>query len=209
MTGRWRRTGSRRRQTSSSASAPAIPILRRHPSRPFNTRMRRSSTSTLAAFDSAKLDGGTSSADAKEALAAWRKNSRRRLHKQRLRGRITSPHSSKSETRNGPSYVTRRARRRPHRRPASLGVINDFIGPRDVIVAAGRQLPGDLHRLWRSTEPKRYHMEYGFSCMGYEVSGAFGVALAEPDREVYAFVGDGSYLMLHSELVTSLRNAGK
>ncbi|NBD25461.1 3D-(3,5/4)-trihydroxycyclohexane-1,2-dione acylhydrolase (decyclizing) [Paenibacillus glycinis] len=91
----------------------------------------------------------------------------------------------------------------------ALGVINAFIGPKDVIVAAAGSLPGDLHRVWRTTEPKTYHMEYGFSCMGYEVSGAFGAALAEPERDVYAFVGDGSYLMLHSELVTAIQEGVK
>ncbi|WP_339275641.1 3D-(3,5/4)-trihydroxycyclohexane-1,2-dione acylhydrolase (decyclizing) [Paenibacillus sp. FSL W8-0426] len=91
----------------------------------------------------------------------------------------------------------------------ALGIINDAIPSSSVIVCAAGSLPGDLHRLWRSAEPKTYHMEYGFSCMGYEVSGAFGVALAEPDREVYALVGDGSYLMLHSELVTSLQEGRK
>ncbi|MCI3922934.1 3D-(3,5/4)-trihydroxycyclohexane-1,2-dione acylhydrolase (decyclizing) [Paenibacillus sp. TRM 82003] len=91
----------------------------------------------------------------------------------------------------------------------ALGIIQETIGPKAVVVCAAGSLPGDLHRLWRSTEPKTYHMEYGFSCMGYEVSGAFGAALAEPDREVYAAVGDGSYLMLHSELVTSLQEGVK
>jgi 3D-(3,5/4)-trihydroxycyclohexane-1,2-dione acylhydrolase (decyclizing) len=91
----------------------------------------------------------------------------------------------------------------------ALGVINETIDPRSVIVCAAGSLPGDLQRLWRVGEPKGYHLEYGFSCMGYEVSGAFGAALAEPDREVYAFVGDGSYLMLHSELVTSLQERRK
>ncbi|RED58573.1 3D-(3,5/4)-trihydroxycyclohexane-1,2-dione acylhydrolase (decyclizing) [Cohnella lupini] len=91
----------------------------------------------------------------------------------------------------------------------ALGVVNGFIGSKDVIVAAAGSLPGDLHRVWRTTEPKTYHMEYGFSCMGYEVSGAFGVALAEPDREVYAVLGDGSYLMLHSELVTAIQEGVK
>jgi 3D-(3,5/4)-trihydroxycyclohexane-1,2-dione acylhydrolase (decyclizing) len=90
-----------------------------------------------------------------------------------------------------------------------LGEINEFMGAKDVIVAASGSLPGDLHRLWRCEEPKTYHMEYGFSCMGYEVTGAFGVKLAEPDREVYSFVGDGSYLMLHSELVTSIQEGQK
>ncbi|WP_408893588.1 3D-(3,5/4)-trihydroxycyclohexane-1,2-dione acylhydrolase (decyclizing) [Paenibacillus taichungensis] len=91
----------------------------------------------------------------------------------------------------------------------AVGVINRTIDPSSVIVCAAGSLPGDLHRLWRASAPKTYHMEYGFSCMGYEVSGAFGVALAEPDREVYAMVGDGSYLMLHSELVTSLQEQKK
>lgn len=90
-----------------------------------------------------------------------------------------------------------------------LGEINSFIGERDIIVCAAGSMPGDLHRLWRTTEPKTYHMEYGFSCMGYEVSGAFGIKLAEPDREVYALVGDGSYLMLHSELLTSIQEGRK
>ncbi|MED4604417.1 thiamine pyrophosphate-dependent enzyme, partial [Paenibacillus validus] len=87
--------------------------------------------------------------------------------------------------------------------------INETIEPTSVIVCAAGSLPGDLHRLWRPVEPKTYHMEYGFSCMGYEIAGAFGAALAEPDREVYAIVGDGSYLMLHSELVTSLQEGRK
>ncbi|NUU74545.1 3D-(3,5/4)-trihydroxycyclohexane-1,2-dione acylhydrolase (decyclizing) [Paenibacillus xylanilyticus] len=91
----------------------------------------------------------------------------------------------------------------------AVGVINRTIDPSSVIVCAAGSLPGDLHRLWRAAAPKTYHMEYGFSCMGYEVSGAFGAALAEPNREVYAMVGDGSYLMLHSELVTSLQEQKK
>jgi len=91
----------------------------------------------------------------------------------------------------------------------ALGVIQETIDPSSVIVCAAGSLPGDLHRLWRPSQPKTYHMEYGFSCMGYEVSGAFGAAMAEPDREVYALVGDGSYLMLHSELVTSLQEGVK
>lgn len=90
-----------------------------------------------------------------------------------------------------------------------LGEINRAIGDDAVIVCAAGSLPGDLHRLWRSAQPKTYHMEYGFSCMGYEVSGAVGVKMAEPARDVYALVGDGSYLMLHSELVTSIQEGVK
>ncbi|OPH50529.1 3D-(3,5/4)-trihydroxycyclohexane-1,2-dione acylhydrolase (decyclizing) [Paenibacillus ferrarius] len=91
----------------------------------------------------------------------------------------------------------------------ALGVINAFLSPTDVIVCAAGSLPGDLHRVWRTSAPKSYHMEYGFSCMGYEVSGAFGAVLAAPDRDVYAMTGDGSYLMLHSELLTSLQEGTK
>ncbi|WP_435170526.1 3D-(3,5/4)-trihydroxycyclohexane-1,2-dione acylhydrolase (decyclizing) [Paenibacillus glycanilyticus] len=92
----------------------------------------------------------------------------------------------------------------------ALGVIQNAIDPSSVIVCAAGSLPGDLHRLWRPAEPKTYHMEYGFSCMGYEVSGAFGAALATAgEREVYAIVGDGSYFMLHSELITSLQEGVK
>ncbi|QHT62467.1 3D-(3,5/4)-trihydroxycyclohexane-1,2-dione acylhydrolase (decyclizing) [Paenibacillus lycopersici] len=92
-----------------------------------------------------------------------------------------------------------------------LGVIQQTIDPSAVIVCAAGSLPGDLHRLWRPVEPKTYHMEYGFSCMGYEVSGAFGAALAarKEGRDVYAIVGDGSYFMLHSELITSLQEGVK
>lgn len=91
----------------------------------------------------------------------------------------------------------------------ALGVINQFVDGNSVIVCAAGSLPGDLHRLWKSSGPKSYHMEYGFSCMGYEVSGAFGVKLAEENKEVYAVVGDGSYLMLHSEILTSIQQNRK
>lgn len=90
-----------------------------------------------------------------------------------------------------------------------IGEINNTLAEDAVIVAAAGGLPGDLHRLWRVNAVRSYHMEYGFSCMGYEVAGAFGVKLADPARDVYALVGDGSYLMLHSELVTSLQEGQK
>lgn len=90
-----------------------------------------------------------------------------------------------------------------------LGVLNQNL-PRDaVIVAAAGSLPGDLQRAWRSTGVNTYHVEYGYSCMGYEVNAALGVKLAEPQREVYALVGDGSYMMLHSELATSIQERRK
>ncbi len=86
-----------------------------------------------------------------------------------------------------------------------VGLLNSTLGPRDVIVCAAGSLPGDLHKLWRTRDPKNYHMEYGYSCMGYEIAGGLGVKMADPTREVYVLVGDGSYLMMAQEIVTSLQ----
>lgn len=91
----------------------------------------------------------------------------------------------------------------------ALGIINEYIPQDAVVIGAAGSLPGDMQRMWKAAVPDTYHMEYGFSCMGYEISGALGVKLAEPEREVYALVGDGSYQMLHSELVTSLQENKK
>ena len=86
-----------------------------------------------------------------------------------------------------------------------IRVLNEFTGPRDVIVNAAGSLPGDLHKLWRARDPKQYHLEYGYSCMGYEIAAGLGVKMAAPDREVYVLVGDGSYLMLAQEIATSIQ----
>lgn len=90
-----------------------------------------------------------------------------------------------------------------------LGVLNETLADDAIIVAAAGSLPGDLQRSWRSKGVNTYHVEYGYSCMGYEVNAALGVKLAEPAREVYALVGDGSYMMLHSELATSIQERRK
>ena len=90
-----------------------------------------------------------------------------------------------------------------------IGVINSFVQPRDVIVNAAGSAPGDLHKLWCSRDPKSYHLEYGYSTMGYEIAGGLGVKMAAPDREVYVLVGDGSYLMMAQEIVTSLQEGYK
>ncbi|AAT59938.1 3D-(3,5/4)-trihydroxycyclohexane-1,2-dione acylhydrolase (decyclizing) [Bacillus thuringiensis] len=92
---------------------------------------------------------------------------------------------------------------------AVIGQINTLLDKDAIIVGAAGSLPGDLQRMWASRKPNTYHMEYGYSCMGYEVAGALGAKLAEPSKEVYAMVGDGSYQMLHSELVTSLQENKK
>jgi 3D-(3,5/4)-trihydroxycyclohexane-1,2-dione acylhydrolase (decyclizing) len=90
-----------------------------------------------------------------------------------------------------------------------IRVLNDAVGAKSTVVHAAGGLPGDLHKLWRSRGDGDYHSEYGYSCMGYEIAGALGVKMARPDREVYAVVGDGSYLMLNHEIVTSLQEGRK
>jgi 3D-(3,5/4)-trihydroxycyclohexane-1,2-dione acylhydrolase (decyclizing) len=90
-----------------------------------------------------------------------------------------------------------------------IGLINEIIGPRDTMINAAGSLPGDLHKLWRTREPGGYHMDYGYSCMGYEIAGGLGIKMADPNRDVYVLVGDGSYLMMAQEIVTSLQEGYK
>jgi len=90
-----------------------------------------------------------------------------------------------------------------------IGALNDFMRPQDVLINAAGSAPGDLHRLWRTRDFKGYHVEYGYSCMGYEIPGALGIKMAAPEREVYALVGDGTYLMMPSEIVTSIQEGYK
>jgi 3D-(3,5/4)-trihydroxycyclohexane-1,2-dione acylhydrolase (decyclizing) len=88
---------------------------------------------------------------------------------------------------------------------AVIGAVNDATEPTDVVVCAAGAMPGDLHKLWRTRDPKGYHVEYGYSCMGYEIAGGIGVKMAAPEREVVVLVGDGSYLMMPSEIVTAVQ----
>ena len=90
-----------------------------------------------------------------------------------------------------------------------IGVVNTVSGPQDVMVGAAGSLPGDVHKLWRSRNPKGYHLEYGFSCMGYEIAGGLGVKMAAPEREIYVLIGDGSYLMMAQEITTSIQEGYK
>ncbi|WP_100331166.1 3D-(3,5/4)-trihydroxycyclohexane-1,2-dione acylhydrolase (decyclizing) [Bacillus xiapuensis] len=161
----------------------------------------------VSAFDAMKLDSHMLVADAKTALERLTKELKQLSYQSRHKAESLQWLKDKwnqevdrlySDTRDTGLSQTR-----------VLGEINQFIDEKDIIVCAAGSMPGDLHRLWRSSKPKTYHLEYGFSCMGYEVAGALGIKMAEEEREVYALVGDGSYLMLHSELVTSLQENKK
>jgi 3D-(3,5/4)-trihydroxycyclohexane-1,2-dione acylhydrolase (decyclizing) len=90
-----------------------------------------------------------------------------------------------------------------------IGAVNSFSEPEDVVVCAAGSMPGDLHKLWRTRDPKGYHVEYGYSTMGYEIAGGLGIKMAAPEREVYVMVGDGSYLMMNAEIITSIQEGYK
>jgi len=90
-----------------------------------------------------------------------------------------------------------------------IGAVNNFARPQDVVLCAAGSLPGDLHKLWRTRDPKGYHLEYGYSTMGYEIAGGLGAKMAAPEREVYVMVGDGSWLMLSADLITSIQEGYK
>ena len=90
-----------------------------------------------------------------------------------------------------------------------IGAMWEASGPRDILLSAAGSHPGDLHKLWRTRTPNGYHLEYGYSCMGYEIPGAMGAKMADPSREVYVFLGDGTYLMMPAEIVTSVQEGVK
>ncbi len=90
-----------------------------------------------------------------------------------------------------------------------IGAVNETAAPEDMVLCAAGSLPGDLHKLWRTTHPKGFHLEYGYSTMGYECAAGMGAAMAFPDRQVWVMVGDGNYLMMNSEIVTSIQEGVK
>ncbi|HEU4978147.1 MAG TPA: 3D-(3,5/4)-trihydroxycyclohexane-1,2-dione acylhydrolase (decyclizing) [Solirubrobacteraceae bacterium] len=157
----------------------------------------------VAAFDAGKQGGLAVLADAREALHELRAA---------LEGHQAEPawtalaHERKAAwDAEVERLVAPRGGALPHQ-AAVLAAVNDAAGETGVVVNAAGSMPGDLHKLWRARDPagKGYHVEYGYSCMGYEIPGGIGVKLAAPDREVYVLVGDGSYLMLPGDLVTAV-----
>ncbi len=90
-----------------------------------------------------------------------------------------------------------------------IGAVNELSSPDAVMINAAGSMPGDLHKLWRTRHPKNFHLEYGYSCMGYEIAGGLGIKMADPKRDVYVMVGDGSYLMMNNEIITSIQEGLK
>ena len=177
-------TRSPPRPTSSSASAPAGATSRPRRGPPSRTRVSGSSTSTSRGFDAGKHAGLSVVADAREALTALAAA---------LEGyAVGDPPTASGRPRCGPSG-TPRSRRPTTRRPRSptrwptglltqgqvLGAVNELTDPRDVVLCAAGSMPGDLHKLWRVRDRKAYHVEYGYSCMGYEVPASIGIRLAD------------------------------
>jgi 3D-(3,5/4)-trihydroxycyclohexane-1,2-dione acylhydrolase (decyclizing) len=163
----------------------------------------------VAAVDAAKHAGVAVRADAREALAALTA---------RLDGWGTGEAYRAEVAELAAAWdATVDAAYRPADRPAGapltqaevLGAVEEASEPLDVVVCAAGSMPGDLHKLWRTRAPGGYHVEYGYSCMGYEIAGGLGVRMADPDREVFVLVGDGSYLMMSAELVTAVQEGVK
>ncbi|HET7043694.1 MAG TPA: 3D-(3,5/4)-trihydroxycyclohexane-1,2-dione acylhydrolase (decyclizing) [Gaiellaceae bacterium] len=160
----------------------------------------------VAAFDAAKQAGIALVADAREALTAlgaalegWGTEPAYRERARALAAEWDAEVERAYHLGHGPLPAQSEV----------LGAVNEASGPRDVVVCAAGSMPGDLHKLWRARDPKGYHVEYGYSCMGYEIAGGLGAKLAAPDREVFVLVGDGSYLMMAQELVTAVQEGIK
>jgi 3D-(3,5/4)-trihydroxycyclohexane-1,2-dione acylhydrolase (decyclizing) len=156
----------------------------------------------IAEADSHKLAGLPLTGDARAALEAldahlegWTVSQEYRRECDRLRAEWDTEVSRLYNLGHGPMAAQSEV----------LGAVNELSSPRDVVVCAAGSMPGDLHKLWRTRDAKGYHVEYGYSTMGYEIAGGLGVKLADPKREVYVMVGDGSYLMMAQEIVTSIQ----
>lgn len=162
----------------------------------------------VAELDGHKLSGLAMVADAREALRAlttdlsgWRADPVYTLRASELArawdGEVAAAYDLEGDLGAAP------------RQSQVIGAVNDLSGARDVVVCAAGSMPGDLHKMWRTRDVKGYQVEYGYSCMGFEIAGGLGVKMAAPDREVIVMVGDGSYLMMAQELVTAIQEGIK
>ncbi len=166
----------------------------------------------VAAIDSVKQSGLAITADARETLDALRVA----LDGHRVDDAYVEEYQRLAadwDATVGATYVPETPDRGAGGLPTQgevLGLVNELSDPRDVVLCAAGSMPGDLHKLWRTRDSKGYHVEYGYSCMGYEVAGGIGAAMAERgDRDVFVMVGDGSYLMMATELVTAVQEGVK
>ena len=162
----------------------------------------------VADLDGHKLSGLSVVADAREALQAltthlvdWRADPAYTHRASELAGAWDGVVAAAYDLDGDPGAVPRQSQ--------VIGAVNDLSGARDVVVCAAGSMPGDLHKMWRTRDAKGYQVEYGYSCMGYEIAGGLGVKMADPDREVIVMVGDGSYLMMAQELVTAVQEGIK
>jgi len=160
----------------------------------------------VAEFDAFKHSGVALVADAREALQelaaalqGYRVNENYRERIGRFREEWECEVDRIYNLRHGP----------PVSQGEVIGAVNAVSQPKDVVVCAAGSLPGDLHKLWRTRDPKGYHLEYGYSTMGYEIAGGLGVKMADPGREVFVMVGDGSYLMMAQEIHTAVQEGCK
>jgi 3D-(3,5/4)-trihydroxycyclohexane-1,2-dione acylhydrolase (decyclizing) len=160
----------------------------------------------VTAFDAAKQSGVAVVADARAALDALALTLAGWSAEPAYRARAAELAASWQATVDA-AYTTRH---QPLPAQAEvIGVVNEVSAGTDVVLCAAGSMPGDLHKLWRTRDPGGYHVEYGYSCMGYEIAGGLGAKLAAPEREVFVLVGDGSYLMMASELVTAVQEGIK
>jgi len=172
----------------------------------FNNPDVRFVNINVASLDAVKQGGISVVADAREALEAlgsalgdFSVNDEYRARTAELMSEWNETVSAAYRTEDGVALNQNQV----------IGLVNTLSDPRDIVVCAAGSMPGDLHKLWRMRDRKGYHVEYGFSCMGYEIAGGIGVRMAAPDRDVFIMVGDGSYLMMATELVTAVQEGVK
>jgi 3D-(3,5/4)-trihydroxycyclohexane-1,2-dione acylhydrolase (decyclizing) len=159
----------------------------------------------IAPFDGHKMAGLPLVADARSALGEL--TEALAVHGHRVADSYVTEYTegkARWEQRVDASYEAREPGARPTQ-PQVVGALDALVDESDIIVNAAGSLPGDLHKLWRTRSVDQYHLEYGYSCMGYEIPAAIGVKLAAPERNVWALVGDGTYLMMPTEIVTAVQ----
>ncbi|AFM18207.1 acetolactate synthase [Mycolicibacterium chubuense NBB4] len=172
----------------------------------FNNPDVRFVNINVASLDSVKQGGISVVSDAREALDVLAESLGGYVVSDEYRARAAELMSEWNDT---VSEVYRTEDGAALNQNQVIGLVNTLSDTRDVVVCAAGSMPGDLHKLWRTRDRKGYHVEYGYSCMGYEIAGGIGVRMAAPDRDVFIMVGDGSYLMMATELVTAVQEGVK